>query len=68
MSEIYFEVEGGVEDCISRQSVLNTIYFAEKFLNVERTVEKYEELLMECVKFLPPAENKGEEQMKRSEE
>lgn len=49
-----------MSDSISRQKVLDTLDNADKFLDEERTVEKYKELLTECIKALPPAENKGE--------
>ena len=45
-------------DLISRQKVLNTLDFADNALTDEdRTVEKYKELLTECIKVLP---SKGE--------
>ena len=41
-------------DLISRQKVLNTLDFADNALTgEERTVEKYKELLTECIKVLP---------------
>ena len=48
-----------MSDSIDRQKVLATLDFADNALDEERTVEKYKELLAECVKALPPAENKG---------
>lgn len=47
------------DDCISRQAVLNTLDNMDKALDEERTIEKYKELLMECIKVLPSAENKN---------
>lgn len=47
-------------DSISRQAVLNTLDNMDKALDEERTVEMYKELLTECIKVLPSAENKGE--------
>lgn len=49
-----------MSDLIDRQKVLNTLDFADKALDEDRTVETYKELLTECVKVLPSAENKGE--------
>lgn len=49
-----------MDDLISRQAVLNTLENVDKFLDEERTVEKYKELLTECIKVLPSAEKKGE--------
>lgn len=50
-----------MSDLISRQKVLNTLDFADNALTDEdRTVEKYKELLIECIKVLPSDENKGE--------
>lgn len=49
-----------MSDSISRQKVLNTLDFADNALDEERTVEKYKELLTECIKMLPSAENNGE--------
>lgn len=43
-------------DLISKQAVLNTLDNADKFLDEERTVEKYKELLTECIKVLPSAD------------
>jgi len=41
-------------DLISRQKVLNTLDFVDKAcIGEERTVEKYKELLTECIKVLP---------------
>ena len=46
---------------IDRQKVLNTLDFADNALiGEDRTVETYKELLTECIKVLPSAENKGE--------
>ena len=45
-----------MSDYISRQAVLNTLDNMEKALDEERTVEKYKELLTECIKVLPSAE------------
>ena len=47
-----------MSELITKQAVLNTLDNADKFLDEERTVEKYKELLTECIKVLPPAENK----------
>lgn len=47
-------------EVIYRQAVLATLDNMDKALDEERTVEKYKELLAECVKALPPAEDKGE--------
>ena len=43
-------------DSISRQAVLDTLENVDKFLDEERTVEKYKELLTECINELPRAE------------
>lgn len=48
-----------MSELISRQAVLNTLDNMDKALDEERTVEKYKELLTECIKVLPSAENKG---------
>lgn len=42
-----------MDDLISRQAVLNTLENVDKFLDEERTVEKYKELLTECINELP---------------
>ena len=49
-----------MSDLIDRQAVLNTLDNADKFLDEERTVEKYKELLTECIKVLPSAKKNGE--------
>lgn len=49
-----------MSDLISRQKVLDTLDNADNFLDEDRTVEKYKGLLTECIKVLPPAENKGD--------
>lgn len=49
-----------MSDLISRQAVLNTLVNMGKALDEDRTVEKYKELLTECIKVLPSVENKGE--------
>lgn len=49
-----------MSDLISRQKVLATLEFMDKALDEEVTVETYKELLAECIKVLPSAENKGE--------
>ena len=49
-----------MSDSIDRQKVLNTLDNADKFLDEERTVEKYKELLTECIKVLPSSENDGD--------
>lgn len=49
-----------MSDLISRQKILATLDNADKFLDEERTVEKYKELLTECIKVLPSAENDGD--------
>ena len=49
-----------MDDSISRQAVLNTLDNMDKALDEDRTVEKYKELLTECIKVLPSAEKKGE--------
>lgn len=49
-----------LSELITKQAVLNTLDNADKFLDEERTVEKYKELLTECIKVLPSAENTGE--------
>ena len=46
------------EDIISRQAVLDTLDKMDKALDIDRTVENYKELLMECYKDLPPAISK----------
>lgn len=49
-----------MSDLISIQKVLATLDFADNALTDEdRTVEKYKELLTECIKVLPSAENNG---------
>lgn len=48
-----------MSDLIDRQAVLNTLDNMDKALDEERTVEKYKELLTECIKVLPSVENKG---------
>ena len=40
------------EYCISRKAVLNTLEFCDKVLDVDRTVESYKSLLVECYKML----------------
>ena len=40
-------------DVVSRQAVLNTLDFADKVLDEDRTVEKYKELLIARYKDLP---------------
>ena len=40
-------------DVVSRQAVLNTLNFADKALDEDRTVETYKELLIACYKDLP---------------
>ena len=40
-------------DAVSRQAVLNTLDFADKALDEDRTVETYKELLIACYKDLP---------------
>lgn len=47
-------------DSISRQAVLITLDNMDKALDEERTVEKYKELLTECIKALTSAENNGD--------
>ena len=49
-----------MSDYISRQAVINTLDNMDKALDEDRTVEKYKELLTECIKVLPSAENQGE--------
>lgn len=41
------------KDAVSRQAVLNTLDFTDKFLDETRTVESYKTLLEECYKNLP---------------
>ena len=43
-------------DLINRQAVLATLDNMDKALDEERTVEKYKELLAECIKVLPPVQ------------
>lgn len=45
-----------MSELITKQAVLNTLDNADKFLDEERTVEKYKELLTECIKVLPSAD------------
>ena len=45
-----------MSDLISRQAVLNTLDNMDKALDEDRTVEKYRELLTECINELPRAE------------
>lgn len=46
-----------MSDYISRQKVLATLDYADNALtDEERTVEKYKELLTECIKTLPKVE------------
>lgn len=40
-------------DVVSRQAVLNTLDFADKAFDEDRTVETYKELLIACYKDLP---------------
>ena len=40
-------------DVVSRRAVLNTLDFADKALDKDRTVETYKELLIACYKDLP---------------
>ena len=50
-----------MSDSIDKQKVLATLDFADNALTDEdRTVEKYKELLTECIKVLPSAESKGD--------
>ena len=50
-----------MSDSIDKQKVLATLDFADNALtDEERTVENYKELLTECIKVLPTAENNGE--------
>ena len=50
-----------MNNLISKQKVLNTLDFVDKAcIGEERTVEKYKELLTECIKVLSSAENKGD--------
>ena len=49
-----------LSELITKQAVLNTLDFAGNALDEDRTVEKYKELLTECIKVLPTAENKGD--------
>ena len=44
-------------DAVSRQAVLNTLDFADKTLDEDRTVETYKELLIACYKDLPSIEH-----------
>jgi len=47
------ETEEETDDLISKQKVLNTLDFADNALtDEERTVEKYKELLTECINVL----------------
>jgi len=55
----FYDTDEGVheeeeaDDLISKQKVLNTLDFADNALtDEERTVEKYKELLTECIKVL----------------
>lgn len=41
-----------MSELISKQKVLTTLYIADKFLDVDRTVENYKELVAECIKVL----------------
>ena len=45
--------ENPCRDVVSRQAVLNTLDFADKALDEDRTVETYKELLIACYKDLP---------------
>lgn len=47
-----------MSELISKQAVLNTLNNMDKALDEERTVEKYKELLTECIKVLPSADVK----------
>ena len=40
-------------DVVNRQAVLDTLDFADKALDEDRTVETYKELLIACYKDLP---------------
>lgn len=48
-----------MDNLISKQKVLATLDFADKALDEDRTVEKYKELLTECIKSLSSAEKEG---------
>ena len=53
-----------MNNLISRQKVLNTLDFVDKAcIGEERTVEKYKELLTECIKVLPSASEKSQPKM-----
>lgn len=41
------------EDCISRQAVIDTLDTADKFLDEDRTVERYKAILTEAYEVLP---------------
>ena len=41
------------EDCISRKAVLDTLDTADKFLDEDRTVERYKAILKEAYEVLP---------------
>lgn len=45
-----------MSELISKQAVLNTLDNMDKALDEERAVEKYKELLTECIKVLPSAD------------
>lgn len=54
VEEIIKALEGNpCIDVVSRQAVLNTLDFADKALDEDRTVETYKELLIACYKDLP---------------
>lgn len=57
-----------MSDSISRQTVLNTLANMDKALDEDRTVEKYKELLTECIKVLPSADREKGEWIRQSDD
>ena len=45
--------ENSCIDVVSRQAVLNTLDFADKALDEDRTIETYKKILIACYKDLP---------------
>jgi len=41
------------EDAVSREAVINTLDYADKALDTDRTIKEYKALLCECYKVLP---------------
>ena len=49
-----YEIQRNTSDnCVSREAVLNTLDTTDEFLDEDRTIENYKDLLEECYKVLP---------------